>query len=191
MCLEPSWKCSSQKSLPRTIVSFFLLEHFWLCFCLSPRVILMRTGAEKPTSSSPTPTPLQGKHRQQRLLWRGPREPPPGWSQRMGLALWPFLICQCPCPRHRSLPSTSSLPFIHSPLSFLPSPASGYFDHWGPPASVTATCDVPLPYWLLPLSLCKAVLGPARLLRKPPQVVWPPGCALSLALSASLPLSSP
>lgn len=80
MCLEPSWKCSSQKRLPRTIVSFFLLEHFWLCFCLSPCGIPRRTGVGwgrgwDARQQQPPPHPTSGKQVPQCLLWRGPQAP--------------------------------------------------------------------------------------------------------------------
>lgn len=116
MCLEPNWKCSSQKSLVRTIVSFFLLEHFWLCFCLSPHGILVRTGAEMPTSSPLTPTSLQEKHRQQCLLWRGPKEPPLGCGP-CPLAL-PNLPVSLPTPQEPALHLELA---IHSFTTVIPS----------------------------------------------------------------------
>lgn len=72
MCLGPSWKCSSQKSLPRTIVSFFLLEHFWLCFCLSPRGIVMRGSVGVGQGAGIPFTPGKTCNRP---FWRGPRCP--------------------------------------------------------------------------------------------------------------------
>lgn len=119
---EPSWKCSSQKSLQRTIVSFFLLEHFWLCFCLSPCGILIRTGTVTPATGSPAaPTPpQQGKGMQREHSFPGA----PLGQEPENLALWPFRICPWPCP-----PTTgpcppppachSVIPYCHS---FLPLP---------------------------------------------------------------------
>lgn len=191
MCLEPSRKCFSQKSLPRTVVSFFLLEHFWLCFCLSPHGFLLRKTWEgavagTPTGSGPQPPPTTRKTDATALTLEGPTGTHLGWSQR-GPALWPSLICQCPCPTHRTRLHLE-LPFIHSLLHFLHLPVSGCSDHCFPRTSrdfpphsqpcfsldVLHPIPAPAPE---PLQGCP---GPAHLLRKLPQVAWPSWlCAVS------------
>lgn len=172
MCLEPSWKCSSQKSLRRTIVSFFLLEHFWLCFCLSPCGILMRTGAETPTSSSPpAPTPRQGKQMQQCLIWGGPRGPPWGGARDQALPSGPSSSVRAPAPATGPCaPPRACQSSIHYCHPFPPLPqvalttATPTSSGDVPPQSKQN--DIPLPNLLLPWSLCKAVLSSLRSLHR-------------------------
>lgn len=116
------------------------------------------------------------------LLWRGPRSPT--WDRaKEGPALWPSLICQCPCFTHRTrlyLELTTHLftplitPFAY--LRLLPPTCKDFPPHSQPCFSLDVLYPIPAPA-PGPLQGCP---GPAHLLRKLLQVAWPSWlCAVS------------
>lgn len=126
-CLEPSWKCSSQKSLPRTTVSFFFAGTFLVVLLPLSTWDSNENGvgwgraeapilAAPPTSLHPRPPPSTPETDATTLPLEGPSGTHLGWSQewaglwashtRMGPTLFPF-----PCsPLNFPLSHTRSFP---------------------------------------------------------------------------------
>lgn len=161
---SPAGNVLAKKVCREPLRLFFLLEHFWLCFCLSPHGIPVRMawGWGRSCDTHPGSTPYQ--------------PPPPT------LHLYPGNRCY----------STSSGGAHGHPPGVEPGAGSLRASHtvMGPtlfPFPCSPLKSPPSPYWLFPLSPCQAEPGPARLLGKCPGFLAP-GSGLSGPRSCPAPI---